>query len=115
MGDEWELTPEDGRSTNVLAETVESEGRDDSAGLSTCGRDTVSGGTELGRENFSRVAVGCTISGERSIGRNGWCKWNNVRVGTKVEEELEEGKADDEWYFAERVEPSCKDTDYRVD
>ena len=53
----------------------------------------MSGGTELGRENFSWIAVRCCVRAE-------------------VEEELQEGEADDKGHGAEIVEVSCENADY---
>ena len=85
-------TPEDRRRANRLAQLVERERRDDRAGFSGRSGDAVRGRAELGGEHFCGVRV-------------------RRRVRAEVEEELEEGEADDEGHRAQFVEVACEDAD----
>jgi len=39
---------------------------------------------------------------------------NNLRIGSKVKEELQESEAHNKCRFGERVEISCEDTDWII-
>ena len=83
-------TPEHGGRADVLGQAVERERGDDRAGLAARGGHAVCGRAEAGGEDLGGVAVG-------------------GRVGAEVEEELEEGEADDEACGWEGVEGAGED------
>ena len=55
-------TPENGRGTDVLAQTVEGKGGNDGTGLAASSGHTVSSGTELGGEELGGIALLSTCS-----------------------------------------------------
>ena len=57
--------------------------------------------------------VGSTVRND--LTSHAWEKnKNNLRIGSKVEEEFQESKAHNKSRFAERVELFCEDTDWIV-
>lgn len=87
-----EEDPEHGGRTDLLREGVERKRRDDRAGLTARGGDTVRECAETSGEDLGGVAV-------------------RRRVRAEVEEELEEREAHDERDLGEGVEAAREDTD----